>query len=523
MAANQQLQLGFDRPTAIWSVEELYTKADQALLNKLTEDSRFERKPAGIHPDALGEYFSMFANTKPDGGLIAVGIENDGTMSGCVRSGQEKVNRLEQAGDTYAPDARYESRRAPVIRGDGQADFVVLFRVHYRKDKVVETVRGDAFWRRGDSKRKLTDEQKRELQLDKGQLDLESEPCDRLAFPHDFDAELISQFAERFRSSRDLTKETTDEEVLELRHLGTIESRMFRPNVACALLFGRDPARVVPGCKIRFLRFEGEQEGSGERFNPVKDVWLEGNVPALIVGAERVLESQLREFSRLGPDGHFYTAPEYPKLAWYEAVVNACVHRSYGMRNMVIFVKMFDDRLVVESPGGFPGLVTPQNIYDMSYPRNPYLMDAMYYLQFVRAAHEGTRRIRDSMAELSLPPPEFEQKEVGHALVRVTLRNNIKQRKVWIDADATSVVGEAIYASLSEPERRTINFVAEHGAVNVSQVQRLTGMSWPTSRKLLMQMAARGILEHVARTDIDRDPRAHFVLKGKRPSLGNRG
>jgi hypothetical protein len=44
-------------------------------------------------------------------------------------------------------------------------------------------------------------------------------------------------------------------------------------------------------------------------------------------------------------------------------------------------------------------------------------MDAMFYLQFVRCAHEGTRRIRDSMAELKLPAPEFKQKEVAHALV----------------------------------------------------------------------------------------------------------
>jgi hypothetical protein len=33
------------------------------------------------------------------------------------------------------------------------------------------------------------------------------------------------------------------------------------------------------------------------------------------------------------------------------ALVNACVHRSYGLTNMNIFVKMFDDKLVIEIPG----------------------------------------------------------------------------------------------------------------------------------------------------------------------------
>ena len=71
-----------------------------------------------------------------------------------------------------------------------------------------------------------------------------------------------------------------------------------------------------------------------------------------------MIGSQLREFTRLESDGKFYTASEYPQDAWYEAVVTACVHRSYNLKNMNIFVKMFDDRLVVESPGGFPPLVT---------------------------------------------------------------------------------------------------------------------------------------------------------------------
>jgi len=87
----------------------------------------------------------------------------------------------------------------------------------------------------------------------------------------------------------------------------------------------------------------------------------------------------------LGPDKIFYSAPEYPRDAWYEALVNACVHRSYGLKNMNVFVKMFDDKLTIESPGGFPPLVTPENIYVTHHPRNPVLMHAMFYSRRVRA------------------------------------------------------------------------------------------------------------------------------------------
>lgn len=501
------------KPLALLNVQELFDEANNDLLRRIGEDNRIERKPAGIHVAQLSEYFSMFANRKPDGGLIVVGIENDGTISGCSGLSHNKLNDLEKTGYTYCPDAKHEIKRLPVTRDDGASDFVLLFRVFYRQDKVVKTVRGEAFIRRGDSKKRLSQAEIRELQLDRGEVDLELEPCTSIEYPQEFETNLIDQFADSFRKSRGLETHHGNEEILVLRHLGNFEGSDFVPNVGCLLLFGKDPTLVIPGCKIRFLRFEGEREGSGQEFNPVKDIWIEGNIPTLLARAEDVLKSQLRDFSKLGTDGKFYTAPEYPPLAWYEAVVNACAHRSYDLRNMNIFIKMFDDRLVIESPGGFPGLVTPENIYDMHFPRNPHLMDAMYYLNFVRCAHEGTRRIRDQMLELSLPAPEFLQKEISHALVQVTLRNNIKQRKVWIDSDASAIVGEALSKVLSEDERRVVNFLAENEIINVSQVQRLTRRSWPYSKKLLGRFETMGLVEHYRREQFNRDPQAFYKLR----------
>jgi len=376
-------------------------------------------------------------------------------------------------------------------------------------------VDGNAFIRRGSSKYKLREPEKKELRISKGEISYELEPCAGIRYPGEFDQELIAQFVEAYHRKRQLTGQQSREEILELCHLGRRRPEGFQPNLACVLAFANDPRIVVPGCRLRFLRFEGEHEGSGENFNPTKDLWVEGAIPRLVVEAAKAISSQLRDFSKLGRDGKFYTAPEYPPFAWYEAIVNACVHRSYALRNMAVFVKMFDDRLVVESPGGFPGVVTPHNIYEISDPRNPRLMDAMFYLDFVKAAHEGTRRMRDTMLEMQLPAPEFEQSEVDYHLVRVTLRNNIKQRKVWIDADVSGLVSEVIFKSLSEDERRVINFVAENGKINVSQVTRLTTIrSWPAAKKLLDRLVDRKVFDRVCDHTKERDPSAHYRLPG---------
>jgi ATP-dependent DNA helicase RecG len=273
------------------------------------------------------------------------------------------------------------------------------------------------------------------------------------------------------------------------------------------------PCREIPGCKVRFLRFDGKTEGVGEKWNAVKDVSIEGPIQELIVQTEKTIDGQLREFSKLGKDGTFYTALEYPKPAWYEAIVNACCHRSYGLKNISIFVNMFDDRLEIENPGGFMPFVTPANIYTSQCARNPQLMDALFYLDYVKCAHEGTRRMRDTMLDSQLPEPQFAQKETSVLAVRVTLRNNIEHRKVWVDGDAAGIVGELLFKTLTAHEKRVINYAAEFKTISVSQVQRLTSLSWPASKHLLDRLVEKKILTHRKRKDLDRDPKARCYLR----------
>lgn len=497
------------------SVDEIYDSANQTLLEELKEDRRVEKKSVGIHARELGDYFSMWANTAPDGGLIIIGIENDNRTTGCLKISQEHINKLEQAGETFAPEAKYEHKRVSIRLLNKQSDFILLIRVYYRDTgRVVRTTSNNAYVRIGSDKRKLDEYQIREIEVDKGFIDFEKEPS-RLVFPDDFNVDLIQKYIHRYIANKNLTETTSIQDILQISHLGKIEGTKFVPNNACALLFAKDPKDTFPGCKIRFLRFDGETEGTGEKWNVVKDIWIdEGSIPRLIVETEKVLDAQIRDFSKLGTDGIFYTMPEYPKSAWYETIVNACVHRSYTQKTMPIFIKLFDDRFVVESPGGFPPLVTPENIYDMHCPRNPHLMNAMYYLDFVKCAHEGTRRIREAMKQLKLPSPKFEQKEVSTGLVRVTLQNDIKHRKVWIDKDATAIVGAVFSNILNQHQKRVINFVAEHGKISVSQAMRLIKNTWYQADKLLKHLVELGILEIKRNPKLkDRDPGARYFLK----------
>lgn len=513
----EQLSLLFQIPVPLLNPDELFDLSDnQAILEQLKESRYWERKPAGIHGKALGEYFSMWANTAPSGGLVVVGVDDDGAVSGCHHLAQEQLNHLEKSPFIYCSEARVDSKRVQVTSTSGSLSYVLLYRVHYREDKVVFDSSGRAFIRIGDEKHALNTDEIRELQIDRGQLDFEQEPCG-LEYPGDFDSVALQRFFSGLREIRKPAQDHTDIELLVHRRLGKIKGGKFTPNNACALLFARDPLGIFPGCKILFLRVDGEIEQSGDQYNVIKREPFEGTIPAMIEQASSFLRSQLREFSRLGPDGKFFSALEYPDPAWTEALVNACVHRSYGLRNMNTFLKMFDDRLEIESPGGFPPTITPENIIGSHHPRNPHLMDAMFYLNLVKEHGEGTRRMRDTMAQANLPKPEFRQTSFGSGAmsVRVTLRNNVKQRKVWVDSDVTKVIGENLAKALTQEERRVLNFVVEHGNINVSQCLALLPNSlpkWHAAKRLLERMKSKGLLEHKHSEKVLRDPHACYTL-----------
>jgi hypothetical protein len=94
VATDSQLPLLFEGPLALLTVEEIYDRVSVDLLQRLKEDRRIERKPAGMHSQSLGEYFSMWANTAPDGGIVVIGMEDGGAVGVCLNLSQKELNRI---------------------------------------------------------------------------------------------------------------------------------------------------------------------------------------------------------------------------------------------------------------------------------------------------------------------------------------------------------------------------------------------------------------------------------------------
>jgi ATP-dependent DNA helicase RecG len=482
----------------------LFDASTEEVLTRLPEGQHFDRKSARIAPRALAETICAFSNSDARGGVIAVGIR-ERAVEGFQDVGEPALNRLIHAHLEFCPQAIC---RHKTVSYAGKT--VLLILVEYHPHRVVELTDGTVFLRFGDRNRRLSPEEIVRLRHDKGEVPFELEPVEEATLS-DLDQDLVGEFAQAVRNAENLEFDKSDADVLIQRHLARFPHGRFQPLNAAILLFGKDPVRFFPGCKVRFIRYEGTEERTGQELNVVKDAMVEGPVPTQIKRAAEVVFSQLREFQALQPDGRFRVVPEYPLDCVYEAIVNACVHRSYSAKNMNVFVRMFDDRLEVESPGGFVPPVTPENIYEQHVPRNPILMDALRYLRFVRCANEGTRRMRHLMEQSGLPMPKFHQESDRMSKVVVTLRNSMQQRKTWIDRDLTRHVGETLAKSLTSDEIRVLNYLAESGQITVSHAHRITSLrTWHSARKLMDGLLKKGLVKEI-KTKV-RDPKAHFVL-----------
>lgn len=91
------------------------------------------------------------------------------------------------------------------------------------------------------------------------------------------------------------------------------------------------------------------------------------------------------------------------------AFANAITHRDYSILGTDIQIKMFDDRISVESPGHLPSIVRLDNMRNVHFSRNPQIAQFLKAHKYVRKFGEGVDRMYRELAEAGNPAPKYEQ------------------------------------------------------------------------------------------------------------------
>ena len=453
----------------------LFESSNLEKILREKEGQLFDFKSARLDRREIATHFVALANA--DGGVLAIGIEKNGAITG-VNEYEAQVNAfLQAAWNLCVPPVTITHKFVDCVNHNGKADRIMLIEVAPGR-KLHATSKDEVYLRIGDQSRKLTFEERMQLAYDRGEASWEGTPVPDFSLD-----ELDKGLLQRYR--RICGASLNSERLLVARNLAEQTPKRIIPNRAGVLLFAKNPYRWFPRADIRFLRYEGTVAETGPRMNLVKDIRLDLPLPKLLDEAFRVVSTQLREFTRLVKGGKFETTLEYPVFAWQEAISNAVIHRAYSITGTDIQVKMFDDRLEVESPGKLPGLVRLHNMREMHFARNPLVARIMTEMKYMRDFGEGVDRMIREMEAMGLEAPVFEEYAF---MFRVTLRNNLEKRQ--LRQTATPSVEDKRLNNLNERQKRVIAHLKRQGRITVREYLKLNpGITERTAERDLKSLA----------------------------------
>lgn len=246
----------------------------------------------------------------------------------------------------------------------------------------------EVYMRVGDKSRKLSFEERIQLMYDKGERYYEDTAVYG-ATVDDIDMTAVERYTELIGYAK-----SAKQYLHENNNLITTNAKgEEQVSVACILLFGKYPQKFFPRGRTRFIRYKDTEERVGAEMNVIKDVTFEGSILDQVEGTIAYLETQVEEHTFLGQHGQFVTNRDFPKFVIQEMVVNACCHRAYNIKRTEIQIKMFDNRLVFESPGRLPGMVKPSNIRHTHFSRNPKIAQFLKAYDYVKEFGEGVDRV----------------------------------------------------------------------------------------------------------------------------------
>ncbi len=283
------------------------------------------------------------------------------------------------------------------------------------------------------------------------------------------------------------------EEGGEGREEGAASTGGLRLTVAGLLLVGKADVlrQQLPGHEAIYLHMKSDTE---------YDKRVDSNRPLLAI-LEQFTQA-LEPYNRIRTLklGLFhFEIPDFPEEVLREALLNAFVHRDYGVSGPV-YLRHFPDRLEVSNPGGFFGDVNPQNILGHEpVSRNRLLAESLQKTRMVERAGMGVKRMYHILLSYGKEPPSYES---GPDFVRLTLRSGRIEaaqanHESGIDEDFARFVVNRHQEGreLTLHDLLVFSFLKRNREIDLSEAERILQRSENEAREALSSMVLRGLLE----------------------------
>jgi len=350
----------------------------QSILSR-DEDSKHQFKSNVTNEHSLATEMVAFANAA--GGVIIIGANDDGTISGLTRSDISRLNNLvsNSASNHVRPPINPTTENIQLSEG-----IVMVVHIPEGFSKPYSDKNGVIWVKNGADKRKATGrEEVQRMYQSAGLLHGDEVPVPNMTMD-DLDMQVFSRFYEKEYEQPLEDSDLPMEQLLKnlnLAKAGTL-------NMAGALLFGKNIAHKLPVFVVKCVSYPNTEVDIGHYLDSQD---ISGSLKNVFDDSMGFL---LRHIKRVQRDQNVNSLgmPEIPKVVLEELLTNALIHRDFFI-SAPIRIFVFTDRIEIISPGHLPNHLSIENIKNgNSNIRNPIFASFATKILPYRGLGNGIRR-----------------------------------------------------------------------------------------------------------------------------------
>lgn len=420
-------------------------------MNFETENIEFK---SGFTEDIYKEVIA-FANT--DGGILYIGIDNDGNAVGLKNVDDEYTRITNGIRDAILPDVtmfvKYTIQKNKVVRitvSEGAN------KPYYLRSKGLKP--NGVYVRQGTSSVQASSEQIRQMIKDSDGDDFESMRSLEQKLTFTSAATAFKNYGVDFSEEKYLVLGMIHKNDGLFTNLALLMSDQCQHSIKVAI-FGDDENTT----------FNDSREFKGSIFKQIDEafqyIMLSNRTSSVFKGLERIDKS------------------DYPEAALREALLNSIVHRDYSYSGSII-ININDKQMEFVSIGGLlPGLTADDIRSGISQPRNKNLAEVFHRLKLIEAYGTGIRRIYKLYEFCSVQP----RIEVTHNTFKMILPN----------MNAVDPLERKIY--LTPQKEQILDFISKKGQITEAEIMELLGVKRTRAYTVAKQMCDESLIVAVGR------------------------
>ena len=339
---------------------------------------------------------------------------------------------------------------------------VLVFEIASRPMGLPVQADGVAWWRSGDSLVAMPQEVVREIYAETGH-DFSADVCADATLA-DLDEAAIENFRAKWlqKTGNARLKQLSAEQLLRDCEAVTDAGVTY----AALILFGKHASlgRFLAQSETVFEYRSSNASGPAQQREEFR--------VGFFAYSDRIWELvNLRNDKQHYQEGLFvFDIPTFNERVMREALLNAICHRNYQLAGSV-FVRQYRDRLVIDSPGGFPADVTLDNLLDRQSPRNRRIAEILARCGLVERAGQGMNLIYELSVKEAKPLPDFTGTDAN--FVRITLNGVIADKALLT---VLAKIGNERLDSFSTEDFLVVNALFHGQPLDASMQTRVAGL-----------------------------------------------